>query len=277
MMAPGGKGANQALAAARAGDDVRLSGMVGKDNFGSFALDLLNEHGVDVSHVGTIDDQHTGCASIWVDESGENSIVVGAGANLYATAKQVPDSLLGPETVLMLQMEVSPAQNWELISRAKAKGTKIILNVAPAGMVPDTVLKSIDILVVNELEGQTVANEVGLDVDQATRVPRALSNRYGLTCILTLGGAGLLSFGPDGGWSVPGLPISPVDTTAAGDAFVGNLAAALDNGHPLEECLRWASVGAGLSCTREGAQTSLPHQQEVYEHLDRLPPSRKLA
>ena len=80
-----------------------------------------------------------------MDESGENSIVVGAGANLFATAKQVPDSLLGPETVLMLQMEVSPAQNWELISR-EGEGTKIILNVAPAGMVPDTVLKSIDIL-----------------------------------------------------------------------------------------------------------------------------------
>ncbi|MEQ8441540.1 MAG: ribokinase [Alphaproteobacteria bacterium] len=277
MMSPGGKGANQALAAARAGDDVRLIGMVGDDNFGSFALDLLNEQGVDVSDVGALENQHTGCATIWVDESGENSIIVGAGANLLATADQVPDSLLGRDTVLMLQMEVSPAQNWELITRAKAKGARIILNVAPAGMVPDAVLKTIDILVVNEHEGQTVAQEVGLDVDRVTRVPRALASRYGLTCIQTLGGAGLLCFGPDGGWSVPGLPISPVDTTAAGDAFVGNLAAALDHGHPIEECLRWASVGAGLSCTREGAQMAMPHHEEVRDHLSRLPPSRKLA
>ena len=277
LMTPGGKGANQALAAARAGDQVRLIGMVGNDNFGTFALDLLNEQGVDVSGVGEAEDEHTGCATIWVDDSGENSIVVGAGANLRARADQVPDALLTDKTLLMMQMEVTPAENWTLVKRAKARGARIILNVAPAGMVPDEVLRSVDFLVVNELEGQTVAAEVGLDVEQATRVPRALASRNGLTCILTLGGAGLLCFGPEGGWSVPGLPISPVDTTAAGDAFVGNLAVALDNGVAIDEALRWASVGAGLSCTREGAQSAMPHGDEIRAQLDKLPASRKLA
>lgn len=277
MMTPGGKGANQALAASRAGDEVRLIGMVGNDNFGTFALDLLREQGVDVSGVAHAQDEHTGCATIWVDDSGENSIVVGAGANLSARAEQVPDSVLDKNTVLLMQMEVQPAQNWRLIERAKARGARILLNVAPAGMVPDDVLKAVDLLVVNEHEGQTVAREVGLDVEQTTRVPRALAARYGLTCVLTLGGAGLLCFGPDGGWSVPGLPISPIDTTAAGDAFVGNLAAALDMGMKIDEALRWASVGAGLSCTREGAQAAMPHREDVEANLSKLPATRKLA
>jgi ribokinase len=277
MMTPGGKGANQALAAARAGAEVKMIATVGDDDFASFALDFLKEAAVDIALVGAASERHTGCATVWVDDGGENSILVGAGANLLTRAAQVPDRLLGPETVLLLQMEVSEAENWRLIERAKKRGARVILNVAPAGMVPDTVLKSVDILIVNELEGQTVAKEVGLDLEQTTRVPRALAARYDLTCILTLGGAGLLCFGPDGGWSVPSLPISAIDTTAAGDAFVGNLAAALADGRPVEEALRWAAVAAGLCCLREGAQPAMPHHGDIAAHLDRLPPSRKLA
>jgi|TARA_R110000744_G_scaffold68635_1_gene139600 ribokinase len=277
LMTPGGKGANQALAAARGGAEVHLIGMVGNDNFGSFALDLLNEQGVDVANVGEAVDQHTGCATIWVDDSGENSIIVGAGANMATTASQVPDAVLNESTVLLMQMEVSPTENWALVKRAKAQGARILLNVAPAAMVPEEILKAVDYLVVNELEGQTVAKEVGLGVEQATRVPRALASRYGLTCILTLGGAGLLCFGADGGWSIPSLPVAAIDTTAAGDAFVGNLAVALDQGMDIEQALRWGSVGAGLSCTKEGAQSAMPHHDDVLANLDRLPASRRLS
>lgn len=276
MLSPGGKGANQALAAKRAGADVRFYGMVGNDYFAPVALQLLEEAGIDVEGIGTAD-AHTGCATILVDSGGENCITVGAGANLESKADQVPDSVLGPDTILALQMEVSEAQNWKLIERAAKRGAKILLNVAPAGMVPESILKAVDILVVNETEGRHVAAEVGLDVNQPTRLPRALANRYGLTCIMTLGGAGLLSFGPDGGWSVPGLPVSPVDTTAAGDAFVGNLAAALDVGMSMPEALRHATVGAGLSCTVEGAQAALPDAETVADRLKDLPESRRLA
>lgn len=277
LMTPGGKGANQALAAARAGADVKMIATVGDDDFAGFALDLLKEQGVDTSLVGSAGDRHTGCATVWVDDGGENSILVGAGANLVTRAAQVPDRLLTAETVLLLQMEVNEAENWRLIERAKGRGARVVLNVAPAGMVPEAVLRAVDILVVNELEGQTVAKEVGLDLEQTTRVPRALAARYDLTCILTLGGAGLLCFGQDGGWSVPSLPISAVDTTAAGDAFVGNLAAALDGGRPVEEALRWAAVGAGLCCLREGAQPAMPHRADVEAQLSNLPKSRRLT
>lgn len=277
LMTPGGKGANQALAAARAGDAVCLFGMVGNDNFGTFALDLLKQEGVDVSGVAQSDGAHTGCATIWVDDSSENSVLVGAGANLKAKASQVPDSVLTDTSVLIQQMEVTDAENWALIRRAKGRGARVILNVAPAGMVPDDVLKQIDILVVNELEGQGLAKELGMDIDQATRLPRALANRYGITCIVTLGGAGLLCFGPKGGWSVPSLPISAVDTTAAGDAFVGNLAAALDHGAALEEALQLAAAGAGLACLKEGTQEAMPYQADVRAAMDRMPPIRKLT
>ena len=277
LLSPGGKGANQALAANRAGSEVRMFGMVGSDGFAPTALELMEEAGIDLSGVAHAEEENTGCATILVDSGGENCITVGAGANLHALERQVPNSVLGQDTLLLLQMEMESSQNWRLVRRAAERKTRIALNVAPAGMVPEDILRAIDILIVNETEGRHVAAEVGLDVDQPTRLPRALASRYGLTCILTLGGAGLLSFGPDGGWSVPGLPVSPTDTTAAGDALCGNLAAALDVGLPMPEALRRASVGAGLTCTVEGTQSALPTREQVEAHLGRLPESRRLV
>lgn len=276
LMTQGGKGANQACAAARAGAEVKLFGKVGNDGFADWVLEQVNEAGVDVAGVA-VAEQHTGLANIMVDASGENSITVGAGANQDANADQVPDSVLGSDTLLCMQMEVQEAQNWRLIERAKNTGARIMLNVAPAGMVPESALKEVDILLVNEVEGAHIAREVGLEIDQPTRVPRMLHSRYGMTCILTLGGAGLLAFGPDGGWSVPSMPLSPVDTTAAGDAFAGALQAGLDLGMDMSDALRFGAVGAGLSVTREGAQSAMATQEEIEENLGNLPPSRRLA
>ncbi len=276
LMTQGGKGANQACAAARAGGEVKLFGQVGSDGFADWALELAKSSGVDVSGV-EVSDQHTGIANILVDSSGENTVTTGAGANLEARADQVPDSDLGPDTLLCLQMEVTDSENWRLVERAKEKGARIMLNVAPAGMVPEAALRAVDVLIVNEMEGAHVAREVGLEIDQPTRVPRLLHSRYGLTCILTLGGAGLLVFGPDGGWSIPSLPLSPIDTTAAGDALIGALAAGLDHGMELPDALRYASAAAGISVTREGSQSAMAVQEEIEENLEYLPPSRRLA
>lgn len=273
---PGGKGANTAVAAARGGAATKLFGRVGDDSFAEPALAALRGSGVDVDGVQS-SVRPTGCATIWVDGAGENSIVVASGANLDARAEQVPDVALGPDTIVALQMEVPPAENWSLVERAKRAGARILLNAAPAGTVPEAVLRSIDFLVVNELEASAIAASVGLDAGQPTRLPRLLANRYALTCIATLGGAGALCFGPAGGFSVPALPVAPVDTTAAGDAFCGGLTAALDTGRDLTEALRYATVGAGLACTVEGAQSSLPDRRAVEAHLIELPEARKLA
>ncbi|MDH5556465.1 MAG: ribokinase [Alphaproteobacteria bacterium] len=273
---PGGKGANTAVAAARAGADTMLFGQVGRDGFAEQSLVMLREAGVGLDGVD-ISDRPTGCATIWVDSGGENAIVVASGANLDARSSQVPDAAFGPETLVALQMEVPVGENWAIIERAKAAGSRVLLNLAPAGMVPETVLRSVDYLVTNEIEAAMLAGELGLDAGQPTRVPRLLAQRYGLTCIVTLGGAGALAFGPQGGFSIPALPIAPIDTTAAGDAFCGGLAAALDNGFGLYDSLCRASAGAGLACRIEGAQSSLPDHQAIEASLPDLPEGRRLA
>jgi ribokinase len=273
---PGGKGANTAVAAARAGASTFLFGQVGPDSFAEQALTLLREASVGLEGVAT-SNRPTGAATIWVDAGGENSIVVASGANLDARATQVPDAALGPDTLLSLQMEVPVAENWAIIERAKAAGSRVLLNMAPAGMVPETVLRSIDYLVTNEIEAAMLASELGLEEDQPTRVPRLLAQRYGLNCIVTLGGAGALAFGPDSGYSIPALPIAPLDTTAAGDAFCGGLVATLDSGYELYDALRRASAGAGQACRTAGAQNSLPYKEAIDSGLAELPEGKRLV
>ena len=250
LQSPGGKGANQACAAARAGDEVHMFGSVGTDHFAPLALDLMKQAGVDLDGIQEVD-KPSGCATIWVDEAGENAIIVSPGANKQTKAAQVPDRFLTPDTLVLLQMEVPASENWKLVKRAAARGSRILLNVAPAGVVPDDVLRQIDYLVVNEVEGQRIAADAGLDDMQPTRLPRALSSRYELTCILTLGGAGLLSFGPDGGWSIPSMPVTPIDTTGAGDAFLARHLAAVLEGRDPPGALRAALNGHASAAGRE--------------------------
>lgn len=276
LMIPGGKGANQACAAALAGSNVTMYGQVGEDGFATEALRLMDEVGVDLSGI-VHGEQPTGCATIWVDASGENAIVVASGANMNVTAKDVPDSALTKDHYLLLQMEIDPKQNWSLIDRAHAKGAKTVLSVAPAGIVPEHILEKVDILLFNQLEGQAVARNVGMDEPTPTRLPRAMFERYGLTCILTMGGAGALCFGPEGGWSVPALPISPVDSTGAGDAFAGTLAACLDQRNSMDEALRRAAVTSGITCINKGSQNTIPTKDIVDAELDKLPAIKKLA
>jgi ribokinase len=160
-IAPGGKGANQALAARRAGAPVTMAGAVGRDSFAEIALSLLRRDGVDLSLVATTE-RPTGCATIAVDAAGENLIAVASCANLLVTAAQVPDRLLGPETVLVLQREVPIAENAALIGRARERGARIVLNLAPAGPIAPARLADIDFLIANE-------GDQGLALDLALR------------------------------------------------------------------------------------------------------------
>ena len=283
ILVPGGKGANQACAAARAtataddgGTRVAMIGKVGQDDWGGFATTYLQEAGVNLDGVARCETP-TGCAAIFVDGRGENTIAVASGANLDATADQVPDALLGPDCWLILQMEVEPEENWRLISRARRRGAKVLLNVAPAAPVPAAALDQVDILVVNEIEAAMVAREAGIAEDDPTALARRLSAAHGFTCITTLGAAGAIAVAPDAAWRIDPLPVSPVDTTGAGDAFIGILAAALERGVPLPDALRRGSVGAGLCCTEWGTQTSFPWAERIEERLAELAPARPLA
>jgi ribokinase len=267
-LAAGGKGANQATAAARAGATVRMIGHLGDDGFGHFAREALAAAGVDCTRVAT-SGRATGVAVIGVDRAAENQIMVASGANRDARAEQVADADLAPGVTLLCQNEVPPAATFALLERAKARGARTILNLAPAGALPPRVLSALDVLVMNELEGRLAAG--GSEAADVAAFARDLAQTHQLTCVVTLGAAGALAIGPEGGHRVAALPVDPVDTTGAGDTFVGVLAAALDLGHDLDTALRRASVAAGLACTGLGAQTSQPTAAQIEARLGDLP------
>jgi ribokinase len=269
-LVPGGKGANQALAAARAGSRVRMIGRVGRDGFADVSLADLRAGGVDLSGV-TADALPTGCALIPVDRDGRNLIVVAAGANAAAAADQVADALLGENAIVVLQMEVPLAENWRLVDRAKARGARVLLNCAPAAAVPSATLARLDWLVVNETEAEILAGQLGLAAADPRTAGRRIAASANTTVIVTLGGEGAVAYSDRQAWSVGALPIKPVDTVAAGDAFVGAFAAAIDAGGDLPTALLRASVAGGLACTVAGAQPSLPTQAAIESRLMDLP------
>jgi ribokinase len=256
---PGGKGANQALAARRSGAEVALAGAVGPDSFAAVALAGLERGGVDLALVRAVETP-TGCALIMVGEGGENLIAVASGANREVRADQVPDALLGPQTLVLAQMEVPFAETYALIRRTRARGGSCLLNLAPALPLDPAVLPELDILVANESEAARSGPEPGVT---ARRLRRGL--------VVTRGPAGATAYLPDGSsLAVPALPIAAVDTTGAGDTFAGVLAAGLDSGLSLESALRRASAAAGLACLAQGAQTAMPDAAAIDAAAARL-------
>lgn len=274
--AAGGKGLNQAVAAARArapaSAAIRFFGAVGRDAFGERLRSMLIDAGVDVAGLATVDDP-TGAAGIMVDKAGENAIVVASGANHRARADQVPDEALGPETVLVLQMETAPREIAALIFRASRAGARIVLNLAPALPLPEAALRLVNLLAVNEIEGAMLAAALDLPADEPVAQARALSRRLGVRVVMSLGADGAVAAAGPLVWRIGGLPITPVDTTGAGDAFVGALAVALDEGRMLPEALRFAAVAGGLACLKPGAAPAMPIRAEIDARLSELAPA----
>jgi len=265
---PGGKGANQAAAAARAsrpGGHTRMIGRVGRDPYAGPVLEALRESGVDIELIEATDGV-TGTAAVMVEESGENQIVVASGANTAVTADQVPDALLGPDTTVVLQMEVPVPEIETVIHRARAAGARIVLNLAPALAIDPAALESCDVLVLNEGEANTLAGAVG----EAEAHARTLADRFSLDCVITLGAAGAVLASEAMLFRIGALQIEPVDTVGAGDAFVGALAASLDGGAAISYALRQASIAGGLACLQEGAQSGLPTLAEIESVTPRL-------
>ena len=265
----GGKGVNQAVAAARAGAPVGMVGCVGRDPFAELALATLVEAGVDLAGVER-SDAPTGCASVAVAGDGEILIAVASGANLRAAADQVPAAALGRDATLLMQMEVRHEENWALIRRARAADARVILNLAPAAVVPPDIMAALDVLIVNESEALATAHALGTATDDAEAVARHLARCLRLTTIVTLGPAGAAAYAADGAWRVGALALDVVDTTAAGDAFVGAFAAAFDQGAALPRALHRAAAASGLACGVEGAQPSLPRAAAIEQALQTL-------
>ena len=258
----GGKGGNQALAAARAGAKVQMYGAVGRDTFAGPATALLDAGGVDLRGVATVD-APTGCATILVDAKGENSIVVVAGANARVDAQAVPDSALASDALLVLQQEVPAEANATLIARARSLGARIVLNAAPARALAPELLREIDALIVNESEAAALAATLGCPTLPEAFASAVTSQFAELTVIVTLGAAGVLCRVRGESLHIAAPDVNVVDTTGAGDAFVGALAAGLDGGAALADALRLAVAAGSLACTMHGAQSALPDRTRI--------------
>lgn len=277
---PGGKGANQALAAQRGaqpGQRVALVGTIGGDAWGEAALEQVRAAGVDLSAVarGRL---RTACGFISVDPQGQTIITAAPGASMETRATQL-DGLsprLGPGDWLVMQMEIGLEENWRALRAAKAAGARTLLNLAPAMPVDSAVLSDLDMLVVNEHEARTLGDLFAIAAPELEDIARALASRFALTCVVTLGEAGSLAVEPSGTmWRVGALPVAVVDTTGAGDAYAGYLTAALDGGAALGEAMRFASAGASLSCTVTGAQTGYLARADVMARMADLAPPQK--
>lgn len=257
---PGGKGANQALAAHRAGAAVMLAGAVGRDGFAAVALSSLRGAGVDMRLVRDLD-LPTGCAVIMVSAAAENTIAVAPGANTGVRCDWVPDDLLDANTILLAQLEVPPSETRALIGRVRRRNGRCLLNLAPALPVDLELLPEIDLLVANEREAATLSAD-----------PMAIARRLRQGFVVTRGAAGVSALLVDGSrLDVPALAVDPIDTTGAGDTFVGVLAAALDLGASLEAGLLRASAAAGLACCACGAQTAMPNAAAIDRAVADLP------
>ena len=267
----GGKGANQAVTAARLGARVHMVGCVGKDAHGVELRSLLDQEGVDTRHVLVTPDQATGVALIQVDAHGQNSISVANGANFCLTCDHVEKALLaiGKFDALVMPLEI-PIECVQTATRiAKEKGATLILNPAPAQVLEQGLLKLVDVLVPNEHEiEQLIATECkeGPQLRQAASVllSQGLKN-----LLVTLGSRGSILFSaktPEG-LHISAFPTQTVDTTAAGDCFIGALAVSLCEGNSMTAATKFASAAAAISVSRSGAQPSLPDRDEVEKFL----------
>ncbi|WP_426958763.1 PfkB family carbohydrate kinase [Muricoccus radiodurans] len=257
---PGGKGANQAVAAARDGAAVRFFGAVGRDPLAAVALSALRESGADLSGVAETD-QPTGAAAICVDPAGRNQIAVSPGANALARAETVPDGAL--RGVVLMQMEVPPGEVSALALRARALGGRVVLNLAPAAPLDQAALRALHLLVVNEHEAAWLAGHLGCGEGAA-----ALHAALGIGVAVTRGEEGAEAATAEGRWTVPALPAAAVvDTTGAGDCWCGVLAAALSRGAALPEAMRRAAAAASIAVSRPGAASGMPRAAETDARL----------
>jgi ribokinase len=265
FMAAGGKGANQAVGAARAGGTVTFVARVGRDVFGEQAIAGLVKDGIDVDYIFRDKARASGVALIFVAKDGENSIAVASGANGGLSPADVYKAkrAFAGVRVLVMQLETPLETVQAAAELAHKTGTRVILNPAPARPLPDRLLRRVSIITPNETEAELLT---GIRVDDDAAAAKAadrLLDRGVQTVILTLGPRGAFVAAREGRQRVPGFKMKAKDTTAAGDIFNGALAVALAEGKPLYEAVRFANAAAAISVTRIGAQPSAPRRKEI--------------
>lgn len=261
----GGKGANQALAAARAGGDVTFVNCVGDDEFAPRMLAGMQSDGVDVSNVQVVQGALSGTALVMIGDDGNNylSIAPGANYNLTPPVLEAIDGLFSDVAVIMLQYEIPAESLYWIIKRAEELRIDVIWNLAPAREIDMSYIRRVRYLVVNETEGEFLSGVPFRSPDDAPAVAARLVEMGASTVILTMGHHGSYLLDGDLAVTVPAHPVDAVDATAAGDCYCGALAVALAEGRAIREAVTFASVAAGLSASRLGAQPSLPYRDEI--------------
>ncbi|MDZ7718599.1 MAG: ribokinase [Balneolaceae bacterium] len=269
VKAAGGKGANQAVAAARSGGNVTFIANTGNDNFGKEAIEGFQKEGVNTESIFVDEETPSGVALIFVGEDGENSIAVASGANGTLTPSQIgkTEPVIADGNILLAQLETPLETIEQAIKIANKHNVKVILNPAPAQPLSDDLLKRIDILTPNQSEAELLTGIRVEDESSAKKASEKLLSRGVKTVILTLGSEGAFVMSETIQKTIPGFKVNAEDTTAAGDTFNGALAVGVSLGKSIEDAIIWAHAAAALSVTRMGAQPSIPNQKEIQNFI----------
>ena len=265
LMNPGGKGANQAVAAARLGGKVTFIVKTGNDLFGNQAVALFKKEGIDTGYAVKDSELPSGVALITVDETGENSIVVASGSNANLVKQDISLPLFDDNKfeILLLQLEIPVTTVEYAAEKASGKGIKVILNPAPAQILSENLLKHVWLITPNETEAEILTGISITDIHSAEVAALALQKKGVKNVIITLGEEGAYVKSESYTGLVPGLKVNAVDTTAAGDVFNGAVAVAVTEGIDLREAVVFANKAASVSVTRLGAQASAPYRNEI--------------
>jgi len=268
----GGKGANQAIAASRAGASVTMVGRLGNDLFGDQFLEKFSEEGIKTDFVIQDTENGTGVGMPLIDASGDNSIVIIPQANMALTVENIDkaESVIADSDVLVLQCEVPMEANKRAAEIANKNDTLVILNPAPARKIPDTLLSLVDIITPNESEAEILTDMPTETNSQAMEAAHHLLSKGVETVILTLGSRGSLLLTEKMEKRIPAYSVDVIDTTAAGDAFCGALAAILSNGSIIEEAIKIANAAGALAVTKLGAEPSLPTKKDIDQLINRF-------
>ncbi len=261
----GGKGANQAVAAARMGAQVGFIACVGDDAFGASSLRALEQDGIATKHIRQAAHCATGVAGILLDDEGENRIILAPGANAQLSTQDIDaaSATLAQAKLLVCQLETPLATVLHAISYAKKAGVTVLLNPAPAQLLDDQVLAQVDYLVLNETEATLLSGLTVTDIASAQSAAAALQQHGAHVVLITMGALGVWVASATEAYHLPAYAVKVVDTTGAGDSFVGAFAVAIAEGQTLHAACMFAQSAAALAVTKLGAQTSIPHRKEV--------------
>jgi len=265
LMNPGGKGANQAVAAARLGGNVTFVTKTGNDMFGTEALQIFSNEGIDTRYIIKDTKNPSGVALINVDENGENCIVVAPGSNGTLLADDINNEVFKTNSndLFLMQLEI-PIETVEYVSqKAVILGNKVVLNPAPAMQLSDDLLRCLYLITPNETESELLTGIKVVDFVSAEKAATILQKKGVKNVIITMGATGAYLLSETISKMIPVVPVSAVDSTAAGDVFNGALVVAISEGKEIEEVILFANKAAGISVTRMGAQASAPYRSEV--------------